>query len=100
MEIEEPAAAQMPIPAVSLRPQGVDVDVKLILIGTPELYYALQEGDPEFARHFRVKVDFSDSFSADAQSRLATAVFVAHTCRRLGLPHFSAAAVAALLEEA
>ncbi|HMN92979.1 MAG TPA: AAA family ATPase [Hydrogenophaga sp.] len=100
VEIEEPAAAQMPIPAVSLRPQGVDVDVKLILIGTPELYYALQDGDPEFARHFRVKVDFTDSFSADAQTRLATAVFVAHTCRRLGLPHFSAGAVAALLEEA
>ncbi|TNF60589.1 MAG: ATP-binding protein [Burkholderiales bacterium] len=100
VEIEEPGAAQMPIPAVSLRPQGVDVDVKLILIGTPELYYALQEEDPEFARHFRVKVDFTDSFTADAQSRLATAVFVAHTCRRLGLPHFSAGAVAALLEEA
>lgn len=100
VEIEEPGAAQMPIPAVSLRPQGTDVDVKLILIGTPELYYALQDGDPEFARHFRVKVDFTDSFSADAQSRLATAVFVAHTCRRLGLPHFSATAVAALLEQA
>jgi predicted ATP-dependent protease len=100
IEIEEPGAAQMPMPAVTLRPQAVDVEVKLILIGTPELYYALQEEDPEFARHFRVKVDFADSFPADAESRQATAVFVAHTCRKFGIPHFSAAAVAALLEDA
>jgi len=100
VEIEEPAAAQMPMPAVSLRPQAVDVNVKLILIGTPELYYALQEEDPEFARHLRVKVDFTDSFPADGESRQATAVFVAHTCRKFGIAHFSAAAVAALLEDA
>jgi predicted ATP-dependent protease len=100
VEIEEPGAAQMPMPAVSLRPQAVDVEVKLILIGTPELYYALQEEDPEFARRFPVKVDFADSFVADAETRHATAVFVAHTCRKYGIPHFSAAAVAALLEDA
>lgn len=100
VEIEEPAAAQLPMPTVSLRPQAVDVEVKLILIGTPELYYALQDEDPEFARHFRIKVDFADSFVADAETRHATAVFVAHTCRKYGIPQFSAAAVAALLEHA
>ncbi len=100
VEIEEPAAAQLPMPAVTLRPQPVDVDVKLILIGTPELYYALQEEDPEFARHFRAKVDFADSFAADAESRQAAAIFVAHTCRKFGIPHFSASAMAALLEDA
>ncbi|MEZ5647307.1 MAG: AAA family ATPase [Burkholderiaceae bacterium] len=100
VEIEEPGAAQMPMPAVSLRPQAVDVDVKLILIGTPELYYELQDGDPEFTRHFRVKVDFADSLPASHEARHATAIFVAHTCRKFGLPQMSAAAVAALCEHA
>jgi len=59
----------------------------------------LQEGDPEFARHFCVKVDFAESFSSSADTRRAMATFVAHTCRQLGLPHFTASAVARLLED-
>jgi len=100
LQIEEPGMLYAPIAAVSLQPEPVDVDVKIILVGSVEEYYAVQEGDPEFARRFRCKVDFAESFTADAATRRATAIFVAHTCRKMGLPHFSAAAVAALLEEA
>lgn len=100
LQVEEPGMTYTPIAAVSLEPEAVDVDVKIVLVGSRELYYELQEGDPEFARHFRVKVDFAESFRSDAETRRASAVFVAHTCRRLGLPHFSAAAVARLLEDA
>ena len=99
LQIEEPGTAFSPIAAVSLEPEAVDVDVKIVLIGSRELYYELQEEDPEFARRFRVKVDFAESFSASADTRRASAIFVAHTCRKLGLPHFSAAAVARLLED-
>lgn len=100
LQIEEPGMLYAPIAAVSLQPEPVDVDVKIILVGSVEEYYAVQEGDPEFARRFRCKVDFAESFTASAETRRATAIFVAHTCRKLGLPHFSAVAVAALLEEA
>ena len=98
LQIEEPGTAFTPIATVSLAPEPVDLDVKIVLIGSRELYYELQEEDPEFARHFRVKVDFAESFTASADTRRASAIFVAHTCRDLGLPHFSAAAVARLLE--
>jgi predicted ATP-dependent protease len=77
----------------------VDVEVKIVLIASVEDYYVVQEGDPEFARRFRCKVDFAESFAATPETRRATAIFVAHTCRRMGLPHFSVAAVAALIEE-
>ncbi|MCZ8294049.1 MAG: ATP-binding protein [Hylemonella sp.] len=100
LQIEEPGMLYAPIAAVSLQPEPVDVHVKIILVASVEEYYAVQEGDPEFARRFRCKVDFAESFTANAQTRRATAIFVAHTCRKLGLPHFSAPAVAALLEEA
>ncbi|HEU0234558.1 MAG TPA: ATP-binding protein [Gallionella sp.] len=99
LQIEEPGTAFTPIAAVSLEPEAVDVDVKIVLIGSRELYYELQEEDPEFARRFRVKVDFAESFSSSAETRRASAIFVAHTCRKLGLPHFSTAAVARLLED-
>ena len=99
LQIEEPGMTYTPIAAVSLEPEAVDVDVKIVLIGSRELYYELQEDDPEFARRFRVKVDFAESFTASTETRRASAVFVAHSCRKLGLPHFSAAAMARLLED-
>lgn len=99
LQIEEPGTAFAPIAAVSLAPEAVDVDVKIILIGSRDLYYELQEGDPEFARRFRVKVDFAERFAASDATRRASAIFVAHTCKLLGLPHFSAAAVSRLLEQ-
>jgi predicted ATP-dependent protease len=100
LQIEEPGVSFTPIAAVSLVPEAVDIEVKLVLVGSREQYYELQEAAPEFARHFRIKVDFADSFVASADTRRASAIFVAHACREHGLPHFSAAAVARLLEEA
>lgn len=99
LQIEEPGTIFAPIAAVSLEPEAVDVDVKIVLIGSRQLYYELQEGDPEFARRFRVKVDFAERFFASEASRLGSAIFIAQTCHQLGLPHFSAAAVARLLEQ-
>ncbi len=99
LQIEEPGTAFAPIAAVSLEPEAVDVDAKIIMIGSREQYYELQEEDPEFARRFRVKVDFAESFLSDAGTLRDSAIFVAHTCRNLGLPHFSAVAVGRLLEE-
>ncbi|MHB1592202.1 MAG: Lon protease family protein, partial [Sulfuricella sp.] len=99
LQIEEPGTSFSPIAAVSLEPEAVDVEVKIVLIGSRDQYYDLQEEDPEFARHFRVKVDFAESFSSSVETRRASSIFVAHACRQLGLPHFSSAAVARLLED-
>ncbi len=99
LQIEEPGIAYAPVAAVSLAPEAVDVEAKIIMIGSREQYYELQEEDPEFARRFRVKVDFAESFAASNETRRASSIFVAHACRDLGLSHFSAAAVACLLED-
>jgi predicted ATP-dependent protease len=99
VQIEEPSSMLMPMAAVSMQPQAVDVEAKIILVGSAEEYYAVQEADPEFAKHFRVKVDFADSLPGTQETRSASALYVAHTCRKLGLPHLTAAAVARLLED-
>ncbi len=100
LQIEEPGTAFAPIAAVCLEPEAVEVEVKIILIATREQYYEMQEADPEFACRFRVKVDFAESFLSNTETQQAFAIFVAHRCHDLSLPHFSASAVAALLEEA
>ncbi len=97
LQIEEPAAASGQLAAKMLEPEALEVQVKLVLIGARADYYELQEADPEFARHFRVKVDFAEHFPADAGARHAVSVFIAQRCQALGLPHFSSAAVARLL---
>jgi len=100
LQIEEGGAAHGPMAAVALQPEAVDVDVKIVLIGSVEEYYALQEGDPEVARRFRAKVDFAESFRATPQTRQTTAVFIAQIVAKRGLPDFCAAAVALMLEQA
>ncbi len=99
LQIEEPGMMHAPVAAVSLEPEAVDVQVKIVLVASVQEYYAVQGLDPEFARRFRCKVDFAESFVATTDSARATAIFVAHTCQRKGLLHFSAEAVASLIEE-
>ena len=99
LQMEEPGMLYAPVSAASLQPEPVDVVLKIVLIASVEEYYLVQEGDPELARRFRCKVDFAESFTATAETHRATAVFVAHACRRLGLPHCTAPAVARLIEE-
>jgi predicted ATP-dependent protease len=98
-QLDEPGVTQAPLAAVSLLPEAVEVDVKLVLIASIEAYYAVQEADPEWARRFRCKVDFAESFKATPQTARGIAVGVAHTCERLGLLHCSAAAVAQIIED-
>lgn len=98
LQIEEAGLRTSPIASVALEPEAVDIQVKMVLIGTVEEYYVLQEGAPEFFRRFMCKVEFAESFPANADTHRASAIFVAHSCQRLGLPHFNADAVARLIE--
>lgn len=68
------------------------MDVKIAQGRPTAEYYALQEGDPDLARRFRVKVDFAERFAATPDTRHATAIFIARSCARRGLPHWCAAA--------
>ncbi len=99
LQIEEPSAALGQLATTTLEPEPLDLHVKLVLIGTRADYYDLQEGDPEFARHFHVKVDFAEYFPATPENRRACAVLIAQRCKALKLPHLSAEAVGRLLLE-
>ena len=45
---------------VSLRPEPVQLSVKVCLIGTPEIFYFLTSTDPDFGKLFKVKADFDE----------------------------------------
>lgn len=58
IELDDPGEPGRMVSVASLRPEPVRLLVKIVLIGTPELYYSLSRGDPDFGKLFKVKVDF------------------------------------------
>jgi predicted ATP-dependent protease len=61
LKMESPFADASLMHSVTLSPESIKFNVKVILIGSRDIYYQLQEWDPEFQELFRVPVDF-DSF--------------------------------------
>ena len=47
------------ISTVSLEPEAMPVQVKVVLIGTPLVYYLLRYYDSDFGRLFKVQADFA-----------------------------------------
>lgn len=58
IELDDPGEPGRMVSVASLRPEPVKLAVKIVLIGTPELYYSLSRSDPDFQKLFKVKVDF------------------------------------------
>jgi predicted ATP-dependent protease len=57
--------------ATSLRPVPVPIQVRVILVGPPDLYAALLEADADFAALFRVKVELESTIPRTAESTVA-----------------------------
>lgn len=58
IKMESPTGEANIVNASSLNPQPIPLDVKIILMGSRELYYLMQEYDNEFNELFRVLADF------------------------------------------
>jgi len=82
-----------------LKPEPIDVTLKVVLLGDPALYALLDAYDPDFAELFKVLADFDTSIACDQQGVRAYAGFLARLARQEGLPPFARDAVAALTEQ-
>ncbi|MCB9679182.1 MAG: AAA family ATPase [Alphaproteobacteria bacterium] len=81
-----------------IKPAAIPIDVKVVLHGDDEMYYVLDQGDPDFPLLFKVLADLDPTLPADTESIRAYARVVAGLARREGLPSFQRGAVAALVE--
>lgn len=99
LRIEDAHAAQGPSSSGAMLPELLALNFKLVLVGSEDAYYQLQESDPDMARRFRVKVDFADQFQASLATYRATAALMAQRCKLYQMPHCDAGAVARLLEQ-
>jgi len=100
IRIETPAEAIGWVTTVSLDPEPIPLDTKVVLLGEPELYYLLNQYDPDFRELFKVAADFSDETPRTAESALAYAHLIAGFTRTEKLRPFSRTGVARVIEYA
>lgn len=86
------------VSTVSLEPEPIPLDVKVVLFGDRMIYYLLQELDPEFSELFKVAADFEDRMPRDDASVQLYARLIATLARRENLLPFDRTAVARVLE--
>jgi len=84
---------------VSLKPEPVPIDVKVVLIGTRQIYAVLYATDEDFKKIFKVKADFALQTPLDDEEVLNYACLIHNRCRKENLPPFHRDAVAAVVEE-
>ncbi|MBT0586525.1 Lon protease family protein [Alteromonas oceanisediminis] len=71
--------------SITLSPQAIDLNVKVILLGSRDLYYMLQDYDDEFAELFRVLVDFDHEIALKNRNLVDFVGRVRHQVLRLGM---------------
>jgi lon-related putative ATP-dependent protease len=62
---------------ISLEPEPIPLDIKVVLVGSRQLYHLLNAYDPEFGLLFKVPADFSEELPRDEGSELTYARLVA-----------------------
>jgi lon-related putative ATP-dependent protease len=82
----------------SLQPEPIPLDVKVVLMGPPSLYYVLAGTDGDFKELFKIAADFDDRLERTAETTLLYARFVAGVVRREKLLPFDRGAVARVIE--
>jgi lon-related putative ATP-dependent protease len=85
---------------VSLEPDPIPLDVKVVLYGERQLYWLLEALDPDLPRHFKILADFDDELDRTPAGEALMARLVATIAARDGLRPLDREAVARTLEHA
>ncbi|WP_170294044.1 Lon protease family protein [Heliomicrobium undosum] len=90
---------QLGLPSTAtLKPEPMPIDVKVILIGNPRIYYLLYNMDEDFRKFFKVRVDFDNVMERNRENIRKYAAFVGSVCERERLLPFAAEAVARVID--
>jgi predicted ATP-dependent protease len=82
----------------TLRPQPVPLDLKVILIGTPDIYQKLYALDPDFSELFKVKAEFDTMMDRTVANIRNYALLLCKLCKKENLRHLTADAICKVIE--
>jgi lon-related putative ATP-dependent protease len=88
------------VSTVSLEPQAIPLDIKVVLVGERIMYYLLSALDPEFSELFKVPVDFDDAMSWNEENARLYARMLASFAKSKDLRPMDPGAIGRLVEHA
>jgi lon-related putative ATP-dependent protease len=86
------------ISTTTLKPEAIPLDVKVILLGDPYLYYLLYNLDEDYRELFKVKADFDSRMDRTDENIHKYASFVTTLCKEEKLLPFDRTSVAKVVE--
>lgn len=82
----------------TLKPEPIEIDVKIILIGDAYTYSVLYSYDEDFRKLFKIMADFDIEVDRNDENIYKIARFIATHCEKEGLKHFDKGAVEKIIE--
>ena len=67
---------------ISLKPEPISLNVKVLLLGDANIYHTLLSLDPDFKKLFKIKVEFEESAPRNNDNILRLAKFVHSYCEK------------------
>lgn len=98
LRLEDPLETLGFIAPQGLRPHGMPINVKVIMMGDSSLYQLLSIYDEDFWEIFKVRADFDSQIDRNDENIRAYASFVATCCQSDALRHFDRSGVAKVVE--
>ncbi|MEA3419071.1 MAG: ATP-binding protein [Campylobacterota bacterium] len=98
IRIESLAHSLSLISALTLEPQTIALDIKIILIGSRTLYYLLYNYDPEFKELFKINADFENHIERNDENSLLYAKLIGMIARNNALLPLDKEAVGKVIE--
>ncbi len=83
-----------------IKPEPIPVSLKIIMLGSPWLYYLLYNYDEDFREIFKVKSDFDTQTPGSKDETMRYANFVGRIAKSDGLLPFDRSAVAGIVDHA
>ena len=100
ISVENPLEQRATMAMVSLKPEPIPLDLKVILIGNANIYHSLLAMDSDFRKLFKAKVEFEDDAPRTDENVVKLARFIHGFCEQEGLAHLDKYAAAKVIEYA
>lgn len=100
IRVEAPAEALGWVSTVTLEPEPIPLEVKVVLMGEPWLYYLLTYYDPDFRELFKVAADFDSQTDRTPDAAHQYARMLAGLAEKEKLHHLDRTGVARVIEHA
>ena len=98
ISIDNTAEQRTSMVMVSLKPEPIPLDLKVILIGNSNIYQTLLAMDSDFKKLFKIKVEFEDDAPLNAENANKLAKIIHGFCEADELPHLDKGAMCSLVE--